>query len=127
MGAEPRRGGGRGVVCVGVVRPAALRRRRCFFFFPLFCSQAGQATVPSTMRDEWQTNPFMRCREETVKRYAGSEGALRARGTPCAGQCGPSLPASLPPPLLFPQMRSRHLPPFGSAKPSGGDQSEVQR
>lgn len=43
------------------------------------CSQDGEATVPSTIGDEWETNPFMRCRQEAIKRYAGSDGGWRTR------------------------------------------------
>jgi len=46
---------------------------------------SGQPTVPSTLADEWETNPFMRCREPSLLSYTGETdpvtclGVIRAR------------------------------------------------
>ncbi len=35
---------------------------------------AGNFTIPSTIAEEWKTNPFLRCREKVVQQYAGADG-----------------------------------------------------
>lgn len=38
---------------------------------------AGKPTVPSTIADEWKTNPFMRCREPSLLSYTGECDAVQ--------------------------------------------------
>eukprot|EP00802_Teleaulax_amphioxeia_P022813 Tamp_23300.p1 GENE.Tamp_23300~~Tamp_23300.p1 ORF type:complete len:288 (+),score=48.22 Tamp_23300:82-864(+) len=39
---------------------------------------AGQPTVPSTLADEWKTNPFMRCGEPSMLAYTGETDAVKS-------------------------------------------------
>ena len=38
---------------------------------------SGKPTVPSTIADEWKTNPFMRCREPSLLAYTGQSDAIK--------------------------------------------------
>jgi len=39
--------------------------------------RTGAPTVPSTLGEEWMTNPFMRCREATLLAYTGESDAVK--------------------------------------------------
>jgi len=43
--------------------------------------EAGKFTIPSTIAEEWKTNPFMRCGEKTVQQYAGSADIIKTLAT----------------------------------------------